>query len=226
MTIPEIKIDKFPVIIFTDSHADISSIIRLKELYPTNQFICLGDITFLFSKPGETYNTLSIQYFIDHKIPTLLGNHEQHILSCSTGNSLRIALNKFDEFSHFTDEDKYNLTQQHIDYLKSLPIGFKLILPNKTNYLLFHHAPDDLWSHYDENNLTENEFREKYSMIDENTLAIIHGHLHKNFTVKYPTIKTKRISVGQLCVSDHHTKNENGKNYALLTEKGIEFKKL
>src|SRR5690348_13191925 len=97
--IKEIKITNFPVIIFSDSHTNLNNLKRLKELYPNNQFICLGDITFLFSKPGEQYNGNSIDYFIENKIPCLLGNHDQHVLSCSIGNSFTYQKLKFDEYS-------------------------------------------------------------------------------------------------------------------------------
>ena len=51
--IKEINIEKFPVVIITDSHTNLANVRALRELYPDNKFICLGDITFLHSKPGE-----------------------------------------------------------------------------------------------------------------------------------------------------------------------------
>src|ERR1041384_2475697 len=122
MNIQEIKVTKFPVILFSDSHTNTRNVDKLKELYPGKPLISLGDLTFLFAKPGEKWNSKSIQYFIDNKIPCLLGNHEQYVLHES-------------RFVH-------DITTEQFKFLKSLPIGIKLVLPNNKHYLLFHHLPD------------------------------------------------------------------------------------
>ena len=207
--IKEIKITDFPVVLFSDSHTNTRNIDRLFELYPNSPLICLGDITFLFSKPGETYNQKSIDYFIDKKIPCLQGNHDSHVLSCSLGNSL-----SFLDAIH-TDTDIYDLTQQHINYLQSLPIGFKLLLPGGDNYLLFHNSPNDLWGFRDES-FKEFAFLKEYPIHDR-TVAIIRGHEHRHFVIDFPNIRTKLITIGRL--------SKDG-DYALLTEKGVEAKKL
>ncbi len=222
LNIQEIKITKFPVVIFSDSHTNLANIRKLKELYPDNQFICLGDFTFLFSKPGETCNQKSIDYFIENKIPCCYGNHDLHILSCSVGNSLtNIKL-----IGSETDSDIYDLTQQQINYLRNLPIGLRLILPDGNHYLCFHHLPNDLWGHCQEKDLTKEQFLSNFPINEERTIAVLNGHLHRNFVVEYLGLKTKRIAIGQLCGKDHHSGENTGGNYALLTENGIEFKKI
>jgi len=222
VNIQEIKIISFPLVIITDSHTNLKNIDLVRAKYPNSKIISLGDITFLFSKPGETRNHQSIDYFIQNKIPCLKGNHEQHLISCSIGDSLTKALNQFDEYSSF-DADIYDLTQQQIDFLRKLPIGFKLILPNGKYYLCYHNEPKDLWSHKDY--LNANQFQDAYP-IKNDCLGVIHGHLHSNFIHEYQGLVTKRIGIGQLCNSNHHTGKNNGKNYGLLTENGIEFKKI
>ena len=64
----EIQIKDYPIILISDTHTNTTNIRKLKEIYPKDLFISLGDFTFLFAKDGEPYNNLSIQYFIDNKI--------------------------------------------------------------------------------------------------------------------------------------------------------------
>ncbi len=202
--IEEIKITHYPVIIISDSHTNLLNIKKIKELYPNNQFICLGDICFLFSKPGEKFNGFSIDYFANNNIPCLLGNHDCHILDCSLGNSLT----KLDNI-----EDKYDLTQQQIDYLKKLPTGFKLILPNNKNYLCFHNRPHDLWG------FNENITKDTLNAFpwDSNTIGILTGHLHKNIEKRFDNPNICFNVIGRLSVDG---------DYGLITEDGIEYKKI
>ncbi len=221
-----IKEKDFKIIIISDSHTNLSNIRKLKELYPDSQFISLGDLTFLHAKDGEQYNSHSIQYFIDNKIPALFGNHEQHILACyqaDAGENLYSwhVIPRFDEHSSLVGQ--YNLSKEHINFLRKLPTGIKLILSNGQYYLLYHNLPRDLWGFKEK--LTEKEFKEIYA-IDEKFLGVISGHLHMNIVQEYPSIKAKRYVVGQLCGSNHHTGENNGKNYLILTEKGLEYKKV
>lgn len=213
MKIEEYKIEKFPVVIFTDSHTNLSNIKKLKELYPDNQFFSLGDFTYLFSKVGEKFNDCSIQYFIDNKIPALEGNHE----------SFLVAAEENDEFGTsmvLGNPPDFNLSKEHLQYLKNLPRGFRLVLPNGYNYYCFHNEPFNLWNFPDK--ITEEYLKEKYDF-DAFTIGIIQGHLHINHVDNF---NPKRIVIGQLCNNNHHTGENNGGNYALLTDKGIEFKKL
>ena len=115
----------------------------------------------------------------------------------------------------------YDLNQQHIDYLRNLPRGFKLILPNGKNYYCFHNEPKNLWNFPDK--INQEYFKNNY-IFDSNTIGVIQGHLHLS---KIDNFNPKRIVIGQLCNSNHHTGEHQGANYALLTEEnGVEFKEL
>ena len=213
MNIKEIHITKYPCVIWSDSHTNLSNIRKLKELYPDSQHISLGDFTFLFAKDGETRNAESIQYFIDNNIPALEGNHE----------SFLIASENNDEFVTqrvLGNPPNFNLSKEHLNYLENLPRVFKLILPNGFNYYCSHNLPKDLWSFPDK--ITESLFKNNYAF-DYQTIGIIQGHLHLN---KIDSFNPKRYVIGQLCNSNHHTGQNTGGNYLLLTEKGLEYKKI
>jgi predicted phosphodiesterase len=214
INIQEINITNFPVVLASDTHCSLGNLNKLQQLYPNNLLLHLGDESFLWDQKGEG-NKKTIQYFIDNKIPNILGNHSDFILGVHDNNR-RIVGNVTDK-----KLQKFNITEEQVSYLKSLPIGFKLILPNKKYYLLYHNIPSDLWIFNDKGSLTEQRFRELY-LFDNDCLGVCQGHLHKNFIETFPNISTKRICIGHLC----NDKTKTGENYALLTENGIEFKKL
>jgi predicted phosphodiesterase len=206
MNIKEINIINFPVIIISDTHTNLANIRAVRSLYPNNQVICLGDITFLFAKPGGKFNSQSIQYFIDNKIPCLEGNHDQYVLNET-------------KFIH-------DVTTEQLKFLKKLPTGFKLILPDGRHYLLFHHLPNDIWGHKFKGDLSQGLFLDSYPIDEIKTIDVIHGHCHENFIEEYPYINQRRICVGQLCNKSHHNNGDSGGNYLLITDKGVEFKTL
>ena len=208
----DIEIYKFPCVILTDVHTKISNVQQLLNIYSDHQFICLGDITDLFNYNKDKANQNSIEFFSELKIPCLLGNHEQQLLSCETGNHLLTT--KFDEASLLNINVDYGLTQQHLDFLRSLPRGFKLTLPNNKHYLCYHNRPQCLWS-FTEPPIPKELFIENYKF-DSDTIGILIGHSHKNFTVDFTDISCKLHGIGALKFGD----------YALLTEAGIEYKKL
>jgi len=213
VNIKEIKIKKYPVILYSDSHCFIENIIKLNNLYPKNQFICLGDIVNLFDKSSDL-NKNAIDFQIKSGTLTIKGNHEQHLLSCGIGDSLHEyrVLPRFDEHSSLFDN--YNIENEHLQYLNKLPDGVKIYLNNGDYYSLWHNRKGELWSFTEENTLTKKQFCDIYG-IDEKCLGVIHGHGHKAFVVDYG-IKAKRYQLGALKYNE----------YTLLTEKGIEFKKL
>lgn len=213
----EIEIKDYPVILVSDSHTNLSNLRKLKELYPNNLLISLGDFTFLFAKEGEPYNNLSIQYFIDNKIPALRGNHEDFLIASEENNNI-IKGNVGGKTNDF------NLSKEYLDYLKSLPIGFKLILPNGRYYLLYHNKPNSLWC-FPTKKPNFKEFLQTYP-VDINCLGVVKGHEHINYVVDFKENSCKLIVLGQLCNSDHHNKNNSGGNYGIITESGFEFKKL
>jgi predicted phosphodiesterase len=207
MTIQDIKIDKFPVVILTDTHTNLANIKKLQGLYPSCQFICLGDITSLWSKVGQ-FNENSIKFFIDNKIPALKGNHEEHIAACQRGGSQYI-------FRAIPSFGEYDISQESLDFISNLPIGFKLNLPNGKNYLCFHNRPHDLWG-FNEPPKTLEAFQKVYP-IDKDTLGILSGHLHKPFKKDFTDFNLSFNIVGQL---------DKFGSYALITEEGIIHKTL
>lgn len=213
MNIQEINITKFPILIFSDSHTNLSNIRKLKELYPDSQIICLGDFTFLFAKEGEPFNKLSIQYFIDNKIPVCEGNHESYIIAAENSD-------KFVTQRVIGKAPEFNLSKEHLQFLENLPRGFKLNLLDGHNYYCFHNEPKNLWNFPDK--IDEFYFRDNY-ISDKNSLGVIQGHLHINHIDNFIP---KRYIVGQLSGKNHHTGDNTGGNYLLLTEKGLEYKKI
>lgn len=159
MNIQEIHIKEFPVVIITDTHCNIKNIRTLRELYPNNLLICLGDIVNLFAKTEDDwkFNNLSVQFFIDSKIPCLQGNHDAFL-----GWEL-----------------KYDISDERKKYLQKLPKGFRLILPNGFKYLCFHNRPEDLWSFTEENTFSNDQFVTCYP-VDTKTKGVIIGHQHRN----------------------------------------------
>jgi len=204
--IVEIKVDKFPVVLVTDSHCDLFNIQRLRQQYKDNLIICLGDIVDLFNENKDNKNQESIEYFIKNKILCLEGNHEQQLVACESGNGL-LARN-------IVGSADYNLTQQHLDFLRGLPRGFKLILPDKKHYLCYHCKPKCLWS-FVPDIYTCTDFIREFTF-NSDTNAILIGHHHKVFSLDFPDISCKLIGIGALKFGQ----------YALLTENGIENKKL
>jgi hypothetical protein len=207
MNIQTIKVEQFPLIIITDSHCNLENIRKLQELYPKNEIISLGDITTLW-KQREEFNKFSIDFFINSKICTLLGNHEDFILA--------VDKNDRNIISNVTNKNlqKYNLEKYHIDFLSSLPIGFKLDFLNGNYYLAFHNFPNDLWGFSD--NITKEKFLDSYSVVCSNCIGVLVGHNHKSFIKTFEGIFTKLIGIGAL----------KDKDYAILNEGGIQFKSL
>lgn len=210
MKIEEIQITKFPVVIITDTHCNIKRISEIKSLYPHSQFICLGDITNLFSE-REKFNKHSINYFIENKIPCIEGNHEKFILACYSKDHRTLGNVLFNT----SKAPVYSIETGHIEYLKGLPTGFKIILPNGEHYLGFHHEPKNVWNFNDRGGLTGDRFKAIYP-IEDKTVGVLHGHVHKSFVEEYEGVKAKRYSIGAVKYDQ----------YAILTEDGIQFKKL
>jgi bis(5'-nucleosyl)-tetraphosphatase (symmetrical) len=73
--------------------------------------VCVGDI---IMKGKDSIRVLD--YLIKHKIKSVLGNHEQNLLNCLESKK---NLNKYEQ--NIIDK----LTQEHIAYLKKLPLYLK-----------------------------------------------------------------------------------------------------
>lgn len=206
--IVSININKFPLVIISDSHTNLSNVLKVKSLYPDNQIISLGDITNLWDKKTDT-NAKIIDYFIREKIPNLTSNHEEYVgLSQENSYQHRLLPNFGKNTSLF---DKYNIEKHHIEYLINLPLGFKITI-GKKEILLYHNAPKDVWSHQDK--ITKEQFLERYPITNKTALVGV-GHHHLRMVKDFGLCKM--VFFGRLAIDGE---------YALLTEKGIEFKKL
>ena len=190
-----IELETFPAIIFTDTHTDIQSIQKLQKLYPEDQMLCLGDITSIFSKGWNDANIRSIQFFMDSQIPCLMGNHDSVV--------------GFDNSPDYQD-----IPASQKEFLKNLPRGCRLMLPDKTNYFCYHNRPDDLWSFTEKHTLSKSEFLNAYPVLPE-TRGVLIGHQHMNFVRDYGSVLL--IAVGRL--------SEDG-YYALLDKGGVALMRL
>lgn len=200
MTIQDIYITNFPLVILTDTHTNLVNLKKLQGLYSNAQFICLGDITSLWSK-AEKYNEHSIKYFRESNIPCLKGNHEEHIFQCQRGGKQYL-------FRAIPSFGEYDISEESLKFIQNLPIGFKIHLPNGKHYLAFHNTPDDLWGFND--NISKEKFLNTYP-INKNTIGVICGHHHKSFIKEFDDIEAKFIGVGAL----------KDKRYAILTDNGL-----
>ena len=203
MSIRNIKINNFPVIVITDSHTNIENIKELKNLYSGNRFISLGDFTSVKKLYGSD-NSESVDYFIDNKIDSLLGNHDKFIYNVKTGKE------KFSSLVPFA----YGVKRSHTNYISKLPVGIRLELPNGENCLCFHNHPNQLGGEISDVYSTKN-FVKNY-MVDKNTTNVLTGHKHFNCSYTFNGIKCKLNRVGAL---------KNG-DYGILDEDGFKFKNL
>lgn len=188
--IVDLQVD-YPLAIVTDTHTNIRNVAEIRRRYPN--VVCLGDITNLYSKK-ESFNGKSIDFFIKAGIPCLKGNHEEHISECSDDNYVHKVLPRFDEHSSLFDV--YGLTQQQTDFIKNLPIGFRLNFPDGTHYLAFHNRPKDLWSFFEKPPMKD-EFLKIYP-VNEKTRGVIIGHHHRVYTQHYVHLDCQLYFVGRL----------------------------
>lgn len=214
-----ITINKFPLVIITDSHTNLKNVKVVKDIHPLNDIICLGDITFLFNK-SDNFNCMSIRYFKDNKIPCLLGNHEEQLINSSkvVEDVIYAGYNSYGNysylgspFSNISLKSDYQITHADYMYLKSLPIGFKVKLKTGKEVLFYHNKPNDLWTHLDYRAvMTPSSFIKDYKT-NPNTQSVVVGHMHKHSIHRFPNFPTKLFVVGRI--------SKDG-DYALLHEDG------
>lgn len=93
----------------------------------------------------------------------------------------------------------------------------KIQTPDGKNYVLCHSKPNNLWDFINPGQYTFREFEDDFSLhVDENTIACINGHTHRAAKHVFQETDTEIWTIG--AIKDRH--------YAILTEKGIEFKKI
>jgi len=177
--ITDIKITSLPVGIITDSHTDLTNLEKLKDKY--NQIICLGDFTST-RKPLGWENDKSITALRKSGIPCLRGNHEQCIYNLKT--------------SKFPLPFTYDISEENLDFIGNLPIGFRLILPNQNNLLCFHNKPDELGGR-GLSPITDLQLMKEYP-IDVSTTAVITGHNHMAWLKQFVNLGVEFIRCASL----------------------------
>lgn len=192
----DIDITEFPVAIVSDSHMDLGNLERLRAKY--KQIICLGDIT-SSNHPFSKGNDKSVTFFKKHGIPCLKGNHEQCIQDLKK---------KHVPFM-------YHLSETNLDYLASLPVGFRLHLPSGRNALCFHNHPNHLGGHTGSPRRFLDLFR-NYP-IDSDTTFVATGHEHVGFCIGYKGFLCKFLRCPAL---------KDGGYLELQNSYSIEFKNL
>jgi predicted MPP superfamily phosphohydrolase len=188
-----LKYEAYPIILVSDVHCNLFNLQRLIQKYKDHNFVCLGDITDLWDKSGIDANSKIINYFMEHKIPCLMGNHDEYVGS---------------------ENVKFKINSQQSKYLLELPVAFNIELPNSKSYKFYHYRPHDFWS-IEDTNISYSRCCEIYGYTDFDE-AIVIGHTHSAFVREYANKRRKFIGLGALKFGE----------YGILTENGIEFKKL
>lgn len=115
-------------------------------------------------------------------------------------------------------QDKLNITLEQKKLIESRwYISIKLIRPDGKYYVLCHSKPKDLWSFMNPGAYTFREFTEDFACAeDENCVASISAHTHRAAKHVFQETDVELWQIGAI----------KDKNYAILTDKGIKFKKL
>ena len=141
-------------------------------------------------------------------------NENQEIVDFFIKNKIISIKGNHDDFVA-ADIPIYDITNEMAHYLNNLPKSITLEFPDNKRYECYHYRPNDFWSLDNPSNLTYNQFCDIYGT-DDTIEAILIGHLHAVYEVTYTNCKRKLIGIGSL----------KGDQYAILTESGVEHKKL
>jgi len=115
---------------------------------------------------------------------------------------------------HVVAQKYINITHDFAWALAQHSKQVKIILPDLSELLIYHSRPNDFWEFTDKT-IPEREFIDEYPT-DELTRAVVIFHNHSQFKKNFVAIDAELWSIGAV---------KDG-NYAILTENGIEFKKL
>lgn len=190
--IQDIEIKSLPVGIVTDSHTDLTNLEKLKSQY--SQLICLGDFTSTKKIMGHD-NDISVTAFRESGIPCLRGNHEEFIRKVKTGTwPLPFA---------------YSLSRENRKFIASLPIGFRLLLPNGDKLLCFHNRPNEVGG-ASKNPWDVLDLIRDYP-IDCHTTAVLTGHTHTSLIRGYKELDVKFVRCASLQDGGYAEIDENGK---------------
>ena len=138
---------------------------------------CAGDLVPFGPRPAEV-----VDFFINHDIETVLGNHDATIIGKENIDSY--IFKNDEERSYITDSiqrTSKDLTQSHFDYLNALP---EKIEASDRSLLLVHSVPD-MCSYPDEKIISEYMKDSKYRFL-------FFGHSH---TPRLYAMDNKKIAV-------------------------------
>jgi len=174
----------------SDIHTNLFNLRRLLNKYRNHTVICLGDIVNLWDKNISKLNHEIIDFFIKKNIICLKGNHDEWV----GGN-----------------QDLHGISDEQSKYLVNLPLSLTIELPDNKKYQFYHYRPNDFWSLETPDKVTFSVFCNVYGAND-NVDAIVIGHLHSSYELRFENHNRKLIGLGAL--KEGH--------YALLTENGIQ----
>lgn len=176
--------------VISDIHGKFENAIQIIKKHPDiTSWYCLGDVVD-FTDRFKT-NEKCLDWWEGAKLSTIIGNHDRdYAYACRS-----------------TPERNYKL--------RNLPRSIKLRLPTGFDILMYHSMPNDLVTFVNPG-FTEREFIDTYLDIDDNTLAVMIGHNHKQFRQYYPNVACELWSVGAAMFGDYATVNEEGLHFHKL----------
>jgi len=155
--------------LISDVHNRTDLVEKILSRHPDiKRWACLGDIVDMFDHaPSDA----TAQWWADHDIPTLLGNHDSTVAS--------------------------NFWAGHVAccWLRSLPHAFRIWLPTGMEMLAYHSLPQDNVT-FVEPAITEREFLDDFFTADENTLSVLVGHNHLQFHKEFQHTRADLWSIG------------------------------
>jgi UDP-2,3-diacylglucosamine pyrophosphatase LpxH len=181
-------LNRFPIVIVSDIHNSLDNLIKVRELHKDCECVCLGDIVDLWDKNGNDNHKKILDYFIENKIPTILGNHDEFMAANS----------------------KYKLSEKQDKYIQNLPFMFVLETLDKKTHKCYHYKPNDIWSMEDNSKIDFDKFCEWYGYDHTFVSNVIAGHTHKQFIKSFKETNCKYVGVGSLKYGEYGLLFEDG----------------
>ncbi len=170
--------------VFSDVHGNFAPLQELLASRPDiDRWFCLGDITDGENRFKGNYTTVAWWQDKWDTIPSLVGNH--------------------DAFVHNSDFEP-----RGIPGYPQLPIGFRFDFPDGKQIFAYHSYPDSV-TDFVEPTLPERIFVDRFPS-DEEVSAVLVGHNHKQFLLRYPYLDTVLVSVGSVCFGRKYVVVEDG----------------
>lgn len=183
-------VDTYPFGVIADVHGKLENVHKILEKHnDIKQWFCLGDIVDYTDR--FKHNKETLVWWKSCGIPTILGNHDR-------------------DFAYaFRDE------MDKIKFIHDLPRALKIHLPDSRHFLCYHSMPGDLVTFVNPG-YTYRDFVDDYTTVEDDTVAVLIGHNHKQFKCVFQDTNTELWSVGAA----------GWGNYSIITEDGIQFHKL